>query len=89
MWTRRRTLIGGRFADGDFVIMRNGQEVGRVHPSPATGVDPYTWYTWTYPCTQGHARDLEDALHHAREAIRSLWADETPVVPRGSPERET
>jgi hypothetical protein len=86
MWTRRRTLIGGRTAEGDFTILRNGQEVGRVHPSPPTGVPPFTWYTWTCPSDRGYAQDLNEGLHKAREAIRTKWSDHVLKVPRGVPE---
>jgi hypothetical protein len=86
MWTRRLTVIGGRTEPEDFVILRNGQKVGRVHRAPATGVQAFAWYTWSYPATRGYADTLEDGLHIVREAIRSRWPDDVTRVPTGVPE---
>jgi len=87
MWTRRLTIIGGRTEPDDYTILRNGQAVGRVHRSPATGVQAFAWFTWTRPAARGYADTLEDALHMVREAIRSRWPDDLPRVPLAAGER--
>ena len=82
MWTRRPTIIGGQTAAGDLTILRHDQEVGRVFPSTAiAGTSPYQWSTWTYPCDNGRADSLSDALHQLREAIRQRWPDDVERVP--------
>lgn len=82
MWTHRPTHIGGQSRDGDFTILRRGQEVGRVCPSVAiAGTPPYSWMTWTYPAANGRADSLEDALERLRAAIRTRWPDEVEAVP--------
>lgn len=85
MWKRKRTVIAGRISEDDWVIVRGDQAVGRVHRSPATGVAPFSWFTWTYPCDRGYACNLHDGLRQAREAIRSKWPDDQARVPTAVP----
>jgi hypothetical protein len=82
MWTHRPTVIGGQSHDGDFTILRHGQEVGRVCPSVAiAGTSPYSWMTWTYPAASGRADSLEEALERLHDAIRMRWPDEVERLP--------
>jgi hypothetical protein len=82
MWTMRPCVIGGQTAPGDFVVLRRGQEVGRVVPAPhIPGTLPYDWSTWTYPADNGKANDIEDALSQLRTAIRRRWPDNEKRVP--------
>ena len=83
MWNRKRTVIGGRIAEGDFTVYRHKQAVGRVGLAPSMpDTQPYQWSTNTYPCDRGRADSLEEALHLLREAIRAHWPDDVPEVPR-------
>lgn len=83
MWMRRRTVIGGQTAAGDYLVYRGRQVVGRVVPAPRiTGGQPYQWSTKTDPPDRGRADSLEDALHQLREAVRARWPDDVAEVPR-------
>lgn len=82
MWTRKPTIIGDRHTPGDYIVLRRGQEVGRVLlAAPLPHGRAYEWNTRTYPCDSGYADDLDDALDQLREAIRARWPDSEESVP--------
>lgn len=90
MWKRKPTIIGGQTADGDFLILRDRQVVGRVSPAHLIeGAQPYIWATYTYPPAHGRADSLIDAEEAVRWFVRSHWPDSVMHVPlaaeRGKP----
>ena len=83
MWTRKLTVIGGQTEEDDWIILRNGQEVGRVHrATPIVGLQKMEWVTWTAPWDKGRADTLDQAIEAVRTAIRNRWPDTEPEVPR-------
>jgi hypothetical protein len=78
MWTRRRTLIDGEGRPDDWIIVRRGQEIGRVYKRdlPRGEGVVWEWMTWTYPNDHGSADTMEQALEKLRAFIRSHWSDE-------------
>jgi len=82
MWTRKRTVIGGQSNEGDWLVLRHQQTVGRLHPAPPIpGVQPWVWSTFTYPCANGRCDTMSEALEAIREAVRARWPDELETVP--------
>ena len=82
MWTRKRTFIDGECnADGDWLVLRHGQEVGRVYPVAAGSIlgAHYFWCIWTDPTDSGKAETLGAALEAVRGAIRARWPDGVAV----------
>lgn len=77
MWTRKRTFIGGRYVDNDWMVLRHGQEVGRVYSVPVGSMlgPHFSWSTLTLPPARGRADTLDEALEQMRETIRAQWPD--------------
>lgn len=71
-WSRRPTVINGETAQDDYVIIRDGIALGRVHRAPfVQGAPAFTWASWTIPAQQGTA----DTLDNAAEACRAEIGD--------------
>ncbi|MGR3480432.1 hypothetical protein [Salipiger marinus] len=71
-WTYRPTLIAGTSRPDDYVVRRDGRDVGRVMTERlgmGVGGSELVWWwgTWTYPATHGYAPTLEEALERVRE----------------------
>lgn len=82
MWTRKRTVIGGKTAEDDWTILRNTQAVGRIHRAPdIPGLLPIQWSTFTYPGDRGRADTLDQGLTDLRTAIRARWPDDVARLP--------
>lgn len=69
-WTRRPTAIDGEIIPDDWVVLCNGNEVGRVYyavnqPPPRS----WAWGSWAATCRSGGAESLDDALDRVREAV--------------------
>lgn len=69
MWTRRQTFPE---ADDDFVVLRDGETVGRVYrsdPQARSGRDLWFWSVLVQPTASGWAGTLEAALEAVRERV--------------------
>jgi len=77
MWTRKRTVIGGGHTPGDWLVLRHGQQVGRVYAVPGGAMmgPRYFWGVWTEPVASGTAETLDAALEAVRSTIRLHWPD--------------
>lgn len=72
MWTRKRTLIGGRSAPEDWTVFCGKQACGRVQVihSPATASRMiWAWSAWCYPAANGSCTNLEEGCALVREAV--------------------
>lgn len=89
MWTRKVTVIGGKAWPDDWIILRQGQKVGRAHLGPMVhSAQLWYWSTQLYPSDSGRAECLEEALTAIRAAIRTHWEDDVaPPLPTGGPPR--
>lgn len=69
MWTRKLTWPGEK-AD-DWLVLRDGQTVGRVHLTTLTNPtrEVWMWFKQTIPGRQGEAETLAGALEAVRVAI--------------------
>lgn len=69
MWTRKLTWPGER--EDDWLVLRDGQPVGRVRltefRNPTRTV--WAWFKQTIPGRQGEAETLADALEAVRAAV--------------------
>jgi len=70
-WTYRPCIIAGTSRPNDFVVRRDGRDVGRVMQDrlgmgAGSGVI-WRWATWTYPSVHGYAETLEAALERVRQ----------------------
>lgn len=82
MWRRRKNVIGGAAQEGDFLILRGRQVVGRVLPAHfIPDASPYIWATYTYAAKHGRADSLVEASEAVRNYIRSHWPDSVASVP--------
>ncbi|MDD7969932.1 hypothetical protein [Roseinatronobacter alkalisoli] len=82
MWRRKLTVIAGETREGDYIILRDRQVVGRIYPAHLIpDASPYVWATYTYPATEGRADSLDDAAEAVRAHIRTRWLDSVPAVP--------
>lgn len=82
MWMHKPTLIAGRGADGDRVVLRHAQAVGRVSATPAVpGTQGWQWATLTCPAFNGRADSQADALDALRQVIQARWPDDVAEVP--------
>ncbi|WP_333826844.1 hypothetical protein [Pararhodobacter sp.] len=85
MWKRKPTGLGGAGADGDFLILRGDQVVGRVLPAHfIPGTRSYIWSAFSYPAAHGRAESLDEAAEAVRAYIRSKWPDSVMSVPLGT-----
>lgn len=77
MWARRRTWIGGRSHDDDWIVLRNGLPVGRVMlqqlQNPQRRV--WCWFKQVGYGRQAQAQTLDAALNALRAAVLADDAD--------------
>ena len=71
MWTRKRTVIAGDVLEDDWIIMRNGEDVGRISLDefPYNGAQHWQWASWVHPATHGRVDTLEEAQDAVRRAV--------------------
>ncbi|MCD1619901.1 hypothetical protein K7H20_17735 [Salipiger manganoxidans] len=64
-------MIAGTSRPNDFVVKRDGRDVGRVMQDrlgmSAGSALVWWWGTWTYPSVHGYAPTLEAALERVRQ----------------------
>jgi hypothetical protein len=70
-WSRKRTWIGGEPIKNDWIVMRLGEEVGRVRLDRGgdRNSQPWQWHKTTVPGENGKADSLDQALEAVREAV--------------------
>lgn len=72
MWTRKLTLIGGKTALDDWLILCQGEACGRVYLtlSPVTAQRTiWAWAAWSYPGGNGRCDTLDEACDLVRAKI--------------------
>ena len=76
MWTRKRTVIGGESSADDWIVRRNGEDVGRVRLDfhPYNDASPWMWASWVLPATHGRADSMENALEAVRSAVTQQYS---------------
>ncbi|WP_065329974.1 hypothetical protein [Tritonibacter mobilis] len=67
----KKTVIGGKSRDDDWVICFNRHEVGRVMLDrfPNNGAAPWEWSAWCYPSGQGRVHSMEVARENVRATV--------------------
>lgn len=69
--TYRRCIISGTSRPDDYVVRRDGKDVGRVMQErlgmSAGSELVWGWSTRTYPSVHGYAPTLEEALERVRQ----------------------
>jgi hypothetical protein len=72
MWTRRLTVIGGQTDPDDWIVRRDGRDVGRVirgrnHPAET----PWSWCSWPAKgwSRHGYVTTMDEALEAVRRAV--------------------
>ena len=69
-WTRVKTVIGGQVCEDDWIVRRDGVDVGRVYlDRPMQDVPPWVWSKTTLPGMSGRADTLEEGLEGVRKAV--------------------
>lgn len=82
MWTHKLTVIGGQTQEGDYTVLRAGQAVGRILPTPFIAHSQgWEWATLTLPSDNGRADSQQDALDALRAAVRARWPDSPVKLP--------
>lgn len=71
MWTRRITWIGGQYWPDDWIVLRDGVTVGRVHTEMLTNPTRHVWmwFKQVGDGRQGEAPTLDAALEALRAAV--------------------
>ena len=72
MWTRKKTVIGGRAADDDWIVCWRARECGRVvrvHSPPGQTKSTWSWSAWSYPSGLGRCDTLAEGLDHVRRTV--------------------
>ncbi len=78
MWTMKRCIVGGTSESGDWVILYQGRDVGRIRFEEHTfnGALPWTWATWCLPTTHGRVNTMEEAREMVRsEVLRTIQSE--------------
>ena len=66
--------IGGTYSpdpDSDWVILRDGKDVGRISRDfyPQNDSLPWVWNTWVHPAEGGRVDTLEEAQEAVRQSV--------------------
>lgn len=72
MWTRKLTLIGGKTAPDDWLVLCLGQACGRVYLTHSAICETRTRWEWSalsYPGGCGPCETLEDGCRRVRDRI--------------------
>jgi hypothetical protein len=72
MWTRKPTLIGGKTAPDDWLVLCQGQACGRVYLTHSAVSEARTrmeWSALSYPGGHGPCETLEEGCHQVRDRI--------------------
>ncbi|MEM7291041.1 MAG: hypothetical protein AAF412_11850 [Pseudomonadota bacterium] len=65
-------MIGGQAVQGDYVILLDGQSVGRIHPVHSNnGSLPYSWASWVHPARHGLAQSCDEAAEAVGGAVKA------------------
>lgn len=73
-WTRRATVIDGTTCENDWIVSRDGEEVGRVLLMiSGPGIPMWKWASWIIPAHHGLEETRDAALDALRqEVLRQL-----------------
>lgn len=79
MWTRTPTVIAGETAPDDWIVRRDGRDVGRVirarnHPIET----PWSWCSWPAKgrSQRGYVTTMDEALEAVRQAVIAAEVDD-------------
>lgn len=79
--TLRKTVIGGRTAPGDYVVLENGRVIGRILAGAGPNNQPrWKWYININDASR-IANGWESTFDGAKAAFKASWEHSKPLPP--------